>query len=184
MSELARLYQEVIHKVYGVSTFIPKKHISKFLVMEDDLRFEGIGLLDYTNTVAKALKGWATKHNLKYIPINVFCGDWALKVYKRIDRSKSVELSTPTEDLEQELIHNELLVARAYIECNLVECKRLSVVVCELRTMLSQLWLTMYEEDKAARAKIMDVVIPILCDEYNLASAKSYVDIIGQLVTK
>jgi hypothetical protein len=174
-SQLITHYRSAAKKVFGKEPYVHPKHISKFLVFEDDLRERGIGTYDYATTVVAMLEPWARKRNINYIPVNLFLGQYALDRYMSIANSDTVTISIG--DDKDEILYNELMVARLYIQKNLQDVRRLGDIVSDLRPILSKAWLDIYESGKA---RPVTEALDVLCAEYGV-SGNSYNDIVDAI---
>ncbi len=178
--QLVTHYINACQSVYGVEPFIHRKLYSKFSVFEDDLREEGISPKDYAYVVAKLLEKFVYNKGLKCITVNLFLGDYCLTRYKRVKKTKTVEIRH--NDIKDILLHDEVLVARVYIEKNSKSSNgyyRLCDIVDELKPLLSSEWLQVYNT-KGKRPQFD--ALEQLCEEYNISKpVTDYFDIVSAL---
>ena len=173
-------YVNACTKVYHKKPFIPAKLFPKFKVFEDDLRELGISSRDYAYVVVTLMKRFVLSKGWICLPVPVFLGNYCLNKYKDIAATKTVKVDIETStDI---LFHDELLVARVFIEKNLssdANCVRLRDVVKELKPLLSDVWLQVYV-NKDRRPE--DDVIDQLVTEYGISkNVLSYLDIVDAL---
>jgi hypothetical protein len=167
------------HKnLLGYKPFVHAKTYARFTVFEDDLREKQIPSRDFAYTVVKLLKKKVTENDWKCVPLNMFLGDYAIKLYQKVS-SSTVEVDY-TNGNKTELLHNELLVARMFVQQNVTSDKfvRLSKVVEDIKPLLSTDWLELYESKKP---RPISQALDILMDEYNINVANTYLDIIDSL---
>lgn len=174
--QAVRHYIAANEEEYGNKPYVHKKLYPKFMVLEDDFRELGISSKDYAYVIVKLLRPIIVKKRLKCIPVNMYISDYALQRYKEFT-SKEVA-SEIIDSTEAELEHCELLVARMLIERNISSDKfvRLSSIVEEMKPLLSDDWLKLYE-DRRSRPDVTD----ILMKEYRIRHANNYMDIIYEL---
>lgn len=168
------VYYESAHKqVLDRKCFIRPKEYSLFEVFMDDLRELNIGYRDYAYGIVTILKEWLKEKKFYRIPVNVFCGDWALGKFRKVDNSQYVTVDEPDKDEKIEIFESELLVARTYIESNLSDVCRMKEIVADLKPLLSKKWLSC-PADKKPVSEVLDV----LCKEYGVRVASDYNDLI------
>lgn len=173
--QLALFYRSSHQRLLRVSVYVPADSYSLFECFEDDLRRIAVKPRDYSDTVVLLLEGWLKEHRLKAIPIKTFCGQWALKQYKAVRDSQTVEITFGGMDA---LIYTEMLVARKYIEDNRAGNRmRFGDEVAELRELLDSNWLELYESKDKARGALVNKVVSMLAKEYGLKNVFSYNDI-------
>lgn len=176
MPNLASFYIKAHEEIFNVRVFVPESKYGIFRVTEDDLREHGIWPMEYAYTVVRVLKSWAKSKSMSKIPINVFCGKFALDKFRKINESETVDVIVKNVDnIEEELLHNELIVARLFIQHN-ANCDypiRIPDVVKQLKPMLGKHWLEAYHLGTRPISDAIDV----LCEEYKLSYAKDYYDI-------
>ena len=173
---LAAYYESAHKQVLNRTCYIRKNEYPMFETFSDDLRELNIGCRDYAYAVVKLLQSWLQEKKFYRIPVNVFCGDWALNKFKKIDDSQYVRITEPEEDKTVEIVQSELLVARAYIEYNLKDVYRMKDVVKDLRPLLSKEWLEC-PEDKRPITEVLEM----LCKDYGLPLTSSYNNVIRSL---
>jgi DNA-directed RNA polymerase subunit N (RpoN/RPB10) len=177
MPQLARDYVDTTNILFGLRVFVAKKDYALFRVMSDDLRDKHIDELDYTTTVLPLLKGWAKFRGLSYVPVKVFCGNYALNKFVTYRKKfPSSIMSTVAEDVDNEVLYSELSVAR-YCVVNGLE---IEIAVAELKPLLSRHWLRRYEEDKRPIAEAMEILV----DEFCAPNARNYDDITRTLICR
>jgi hypothetical protein len=178
--QLITHYVKACTKVYHRKPFIPAKLFPKFKVFEDDLRELGIPPRDYAYVVATLMKRFVLSKGWNCLPVPVFLGNYCLNKYKDIAATKTVKVDT--ENSMDILFHDELLVARVFIEKNVASdgnVIRLRDVVKELKPLLSDNWLQVYV-NKDRRPE--DDVIDQLVTEYGISKkVTSYLDIVSVL---
>jgi hypothetical protein len=173
---LASYYESAHMQVLGKKCFIRPEEYAMFETFMDDLRELNIGYRDYAQTVVKLLEKWLEKKKFYRVPINVFCGDWALSKFRSIENSEYVSVADTDEDAKTEILQSELLVARAYVDGNLKDVCRMTEIIKDLKPLLSKKWL---ECSKSERP--IDEVVEILCKEYGIKPVADYNELIGRL---
>lgn len=173
-------YKNAIKAVFGIHTRVnANKHV-KFSEVEKELVDKNISLRDYAYGVVVMLEKWVSDKNMKLLPVNVFLGDWAFNKYLKVHNSVSVTIDNVNSDIAVNLLWSELLVARTYIETNLIECRRLCDIVIELKPLLSAEWLELYESGNTMHLETLALLQ--LEEEYLVKSPLNYVDIVTKLV--
>lgn len=171
---LASYYLSAHREVFG-SAYVTKKEYALFLVFEDELRGLEVPCGKYAHTVVRILKKWTISRGMKRIPVNVFCGDWALKRFLVIAERKYVDISNDDEAVA--IYHSEMMVAKKYIDRNAAgDVCRIGDVVEELKPLLTEEWLEAY---KIGGDRRTNEVIDDLCDEYGVQNAWTYNDFIA-----
>lgn len=176
--QLARAYRNEMAAVYNCHVHVSKDSYAQFRVFEDELKSRGYSATDYATTVAKFLMRWVMDRKLRCVPKRVFLGDWALGKYVRVSKREYVDISN-TDDDRDTLVLDELTVARVYVHRNVENgtvC-RIMDIVAELRPMLSDDWLQLY--DGGMRRPVTEA-LDTLCEEFGVY-ASSYVDIVRKL---
>lgn len=175
--QLAILYSFAHKRFFGRKYFVREEQYPQFEVMEKRLRDAGIPAKEYTYTVISMLKKWAQDKGMRSVPINVFCGEWAMGKFLKVWESKTIE-AEPVKD-EDVILHTELMVARMYIHRSRRGFVRLRDIVKDLEDVLDKHWLEMYE---AGERRPVTEALEILCEEFRIAHAKDYTDIVDNLV--
>lgn len=172
--QLVLHYQNSMKEFYGVRPQIGKKYWDRFNVVESNLRKLGVSSKDYARTVAKMLRYWVdSRDGFKFIPVNVFLGQWAFGKFKVVHEMDYVELQ---DDEEDELLHSELLIARYYIQSNIDgDYKRMSKCVDEMKSLLSDSWLEIYSSNGW---RPIEETLYLMQAEFGMSNAKSYNNII------
>ena len=178
--QLAFYHRIAVKNIFGVTIRIPAKVYNRYVAFDKQLQKAGINPADYAYEICVILRSWVKRKGLQSVPINTFVGDWALTKYMKVYDSETVTIDRPKQDEQFELLHYELLVARSYIEANLIEYKKLRDVVIELKPILSKEWLKKYENEDRTILEIH--ALDILEDEYLVKYPTSYVEIIRKLV--
>ena len=179
---LVRYYEEAHRELLGKRIFIHPSKFPIFLTFSDDLRELGATNREYAFTVVKILKTWLKEKKLACVPINVFCGDWALGRFLKVFESESVEIKE--EDPMEALLQSELMVARYYVSKNSSgECIRLRDAVKDLLPLLNKRWLELYSSNSRSD-KFIFKAVEILAKEFAVKDALNYSDIIRKLSCK
>jgi len=173
---LASHYESAHKQILSRKCFIRPGEYAVFETFMDDLRELNIGYRDYAQTVVKLLEKWLKEKKFYRIPINVFCGDWALKKFQTINKSDYVSVPDVDDDIKTEILQSELLVARKYVDSNLKEVCRMTEIVKDLKPLLSKHWLNCDKEERPSAE-----VTEILCGEYGIKPVKDYNALIGRL---
>jgi hypothetical protein len=176
---LAVLFEKAQYEILCVRFYIVSSKWSIFSVFADDLREKQIDEKSYTYTIVQLLKSWLVTKKFKSIPINVFCGDWALNRYLKVCNSETVTIHK--DDNSDELLYSEMMVAKYYISKNLDGVFKYKDAVTELEKLLSVAWLRLYEENLITD-KFRYIAVDRLAEEYGVGFCKSYNDIIGKLL--
>jgi hypothetical protein len=145
--------------------------------LSDDLRALEISEKDYAYGVMVLLKSWARSKKLLNVPINTFCGDWALERYVKIHNQEYVRTKDPMTK-EQLLLQGELLIGR-YTIAAIYQKQFVSFVeiVREIKAMLTDEWLYAY---KIHAPRPIEEALVILGEEYGVKNPTSYEDIAGR----
>jgi len=173
---LASYYESAHMQILGKKCFIRPEEYPIFETFMDDLRELNIGYRDYAQSIVKLLERWLISKKFYRIPINVFCGDWALSKFRSIENSDYVSITDVDEDIKTEILQSELLIARAYIEGNLEDVCRMTEIVKDLKPLLSKKWLECQKSERP-----VDEVIKILCKDYGIKPVTDYNELIGRL---
>ena len=144
--QLARYYESACEEVFGTPVEIKGFQYKKFQKAEKELIGMDIYPKDYAFGISKYLKSWVEGKGWSILPIDVFCGPWAIKLYStEIAPIKFHE--TPTEEVERgSLLHDELLVARYYIDSS--GEMSLDEVVEKLTPILGESWLDVFANNR------------------------------------
>lgn len=180
--QLAYLYRCAIGAVYDIPIHLDKKVFSRFSIKEAELRKLNIELYDYAYGVCIILESWVKGKGLTFVPVNAFLGEWALKKYMKINNSMTIRIDDIDTAENVELLYVELLVARYYIEANLIKYTRLYEIVEELKPLLSSRWLEMYKQHE--RSQLVTKTLLQLEYEYMVDSPNTYNDIVDTLVLR
>jgi hypothetical protein len=133
---------------------------------------EGIYPKDYAHGVARHFCGWVKSKGWDKLPINVFCGQWAIRKYKEeIGNSDYLPATTSQEELAV-LMYDELRVARYFISNR--GMKTYGDVVEELKPVLSDAWLERYANDNLDSVR-KDVLV-VLRKDHRRIQAINYED--------
>lgn len=178
--QLLVFYKRATEAVYKVQVRVGKEKHVKFRDKEKELAELGILPRDYAYGVAVLLEKWVTSKKMRNIPVNVFLGPWALKKFRKVNDSITVTISDFHSDDDVSVLWSEIIVAKYYVEANLIKHTRLSKVVAELEPLLSEKWLEMYEQ--GTRLAVETQVLMQLEEEYMVRGANSYTDIVDKLV--
>lgn len=178
--QLLVFYKHATEAVYKVQVRVGKEKHVKFRDKEKELAELGILPRDYAYGVAVLLEKWVTSKKMRNIPVNVFLGPWALKKFRKVNDSITVTISDFHSDDDVSVLWSEIIVAKYYVEANLIKHTRLSKVVAELEPLLSEKWLEMYEQ--GTRLAVETQVLMQLEEEYMVRGANSYTDIVDKLV--
>lgn len=173
---LATYYESSHKQILGRKCYVRVEEYKMFETFMDDLRELNIGCRDYAYTIVTLLQQWLREKKFYRIPINVFCGDWALGKFQKVDKSKYVSVQEPDDDMKVEILQSELLVARTYIESNLNDVTRMSEIVSDLKPLLSKAW-SDCPKDKRPTAEVTE----ILCGEYGIKIVTDYNALIRSL---
>jgi len=179
-TQLLRYYKLAMEEVYGVYVKVTATKVERFISKEKDLLTLGILPKDYAYGVAILLEKWVKDKKFKAVPVNVFLGNWAFSKYMKVRDSISVTIDPISSDGNVSLLWSELLVAKTYIQSNLIKHTRMCDVVEDLRPLLGEEWLELYECDK--RLHIETLALLQLEEEYLVKNPNSYTDIVNSLV--
>jgi len=160
----------------GVKVYVPEKYYSRFMVFEDDLRDLGISYKEYAYVAMKMLAGWARERKMNTIPIRTFAGNWALDMYLEVRDSQQVTIQIDDVDV---VLESEVLVGRKYIQDSLNGFTRLRDVVGDIRPLLDDDWIRLYESGEAR--PIRDAV-KVLSFEFGVPGASTYTEIVDKLI--
>ena len=178
--QLLYYYKRAMKAVYNIYVRVADNKHEGFISKEKELLVMGITPKDYSYGVAVMLEKWVADKGMNTVPVNVFLGKWILDKYLKVHNSLTVTISDVGSDGDVDLLVSELLVARSYIQANLINGKKFRDVVTELEPLLSKEWLRKYED--GTRLHIETLALMQLEDEYLVKSANSYNDIIDALV--
>jgi len=178
--QLVAYYTLSMEDVYGVYSRVARKLYDRFFSKEKELIDKGVTPKDYAYGVAIMLEKWVKDKGFSSVPVNVFLGSWAWNKFMKVHDSVSVRIDNVTSDEDVGLLWSELLVARTYIQSSLVDNTRLSDVVEDLRPLLSESWLELYEKDD--RMRLETLALMQLENEYMVKCPNSYSDIVTALV--
>ena len=173
---LAVCYESAHKQILGKRCYIREEEYKIFETFMDDLRDLNIGCHDYAYVVVTLLEKWLKEKKFYRIPVNVFCGNWALKKFQAVDKSLYISVKDPYENRTAELLQSELLVARSYVEENLRDVYRMQDIINNLRPLLSKCWLECPKDERP-----VSEAIDVLCKDYGIKSATNYNDIIRRL---
>jgi len=171
-------YTRATKKIYNKDVWVPTLEFPKFRVLEDDLREMEASSKDYAYTVLEILKTWVRNHHLSYVPVNVFCGDFAFNKFKKVYNSETVRIE---ETSEAELEHSERMVAEMYIS-KMNFLASVSDIVNELEPLLSKKWLNLYRSGRYR--KCFGKVLDDLCQEYGIDYARDYPALVGEIAKR
>jgi len=162
--QLAIQYERESESLYGEPVYVHEKMYDLFARTETKLRKKGIYPKEYAHKITFGFINWIDKEGWSYLPVNVFCSDYAINIYTERYGNDQYE-SSPDEDIDEGvLLDEELKVARYYIQCNIDDgYKIFSQVVKELSPVLSKEWLDLYRRKK--RAKLTSSALDILSEE-------------------
>ena len=121
---LVNHYIDAHDKVLGVFVKVNPSHYAVFDVFTEDLQDLKIDPKTYSVNVVQILRSWLKLKNFRSVPIRVFCGDWALGKFLKVDAREYVKLEV--DDDASEILQSELTVARYYIAGNIGNYMRLS----------------------------------------------------------
>ena len=162
--QLARQYERACKKVYNKNIYVVEARYRTFEKTEIELRKRRIFPKDYALGISEKLREWVAKQGWSYVPMNVFCSRWAMDMFEEEISNKSYE-ETPEEEVDEgELLHEELTVARYYIEENTKRIKAFRKAVEELSPGLSDEWLSRYQERK--RGSLRSQALDVLSEEH------------------
>lgn len=178
--QLLRYYKLAMEEVYGTYVRVKKDKFTRFISKEKELLKLGVEPKDFAYGVAILLERWVREKKFKTVPVNVFLGKWADDKYMKVRNSVSVTIDPINSDESVNLLWSELLVAKTYIQSNLIKSTRLCDIVEELEPILSEDWLQLYKDDK--RLHIESLALIQLEEEYLVKNPNSYTDIINSLV--
>lgn len=162
--QLAIHYERASEGLYGEPVYVTPDKYDLFAKAEARLRKEGIYPKDYAHKITNGFQSWIDKNNWDYLPINVFCGDYAINVYIKHYGNDHYVHSPDTDIDEGVLLDEELKIARYYIQNNNEEgFKTFGQAVKELKPVLSKQWLDLYQGNK--RAKLISRALDMLSEE-------------------
>ena len=171
--QLARHYEVSSNEIFDHPVFVAPKDYWQFQRAEKELAGMNIFPKDYAFGISKHLKEWVWGKGWFNVPLNVFCGQWAIKTYST-ELFPVKFLETPTEVVDQgELLYDELLVARYYIDSS--GKMSLDEVAEMLRPILKESWLELFANHK--RSKVVTAALEILSMEKGRL-LESYEDLI------
>lgn len=183
MPQLARHYVDACYAVYKFKPYIHRRIFPKFSIFEDDLREQAIPPKEFAFTVIAATKWFVKKKSWKFLPIKLFLSDYGIKKYLKVEKYKTVDVISAInsdEILKMEILHNEIVVARAFIAKNVKSDTfiRLRDIVEELKPLLSEVWLEIYV-NKGKRP--ISQAIDRLSDEFQVFDARTYTEMLDML---
>jgi len=178
---LAILYERANRKVFNTHYYVVKSEYKRFIDFSLKLRNLGIPERDYAFGIVTLLKSWAKAKKFGNVPVNVFCGEWALGRYTKIHNQEYVK-AVDTMDDEQIVLQGELIVAKYYINTlNSGDFTKFSYMLEEIKGLLPAEWLLVY---RLHTRRPITEVIDLLCEEYGIGNAVSYEDIARKLRCK
>lgn len=160
--QTVRHYNKAQTIIYDFQSYVPKKRYPQFNKLEKKLFVHGVMSRDYAFGLSESLQGWVRAKKWRCLPINVFCGDWAVGYF--VEEIGNREYVAPSWKEEQTslLVYDELLVARTYIQYAGVTS--FANVVVQLQLALSQTWLYLYNANSRTEVKVR--ALDILSEEY------------------
>lgn len=161
--QTVRHYRRAQTVVYDLEdVYVPKTRYPQFLRLERSLFRYGIVSTDYAYGLSEALRGWVKREAWPYVPMNVFCGSWAVAYFREAIGNREYVPPTVQEEETSLLVYDELLVARLYIERAGEWSFDDAVLV--LDPALSPTWKYLYRVDRRTAIKIR--ALDLLCEEY------------------
>lgn len=176
---LASEFERAVKDVYDFGFITSKNQYEQFRVLESHLRKHDVSAREYAQLVCKLYKNWITEEkNLAFIPVKLFLSERALERFLKVYTSENVSLNE--DDTEaRNVLDSELLVIRMWISKSLEgECPRIRDCVEDLRPMLAEEWLDLYDNDSQHRPDIE--ALDILCEEYGVY-ASSYIELLEMI---
>lgn len=162
--QTAIFYERATKQTYRKTVIVPKKLYQQFLTLESKLHSRWIYPKDYAYGVVDRLSWWVKKRGLSYLPINTFCGEWALTYYDSSIGNRVYQEQTSEEERHSLLVHQELTLVRLYAEeIKAGNTLRFSDMIEDMRRILDKDWLKLYDTRK--RASLQIDVLDILSDE-------------------
>lgn len=169
--QLGLYYELSSNDVFDYPVSVGVQDYSRFSRAQNDLADSNVFPKDYAYGISNHLKRWVWNKGWYHLPINVFCGQWAINLYLTEIAPVKFE-ETPAEEVDYgEMLYDELLVARFYIQGGM----SLDEAVEKLKPMLKENWLELYANHK--RAKLVVSALEMLSTEYG-RPLKSYEDLI------
>ena len=170
--QLIFMYRAATQKIYNVNVFVPKSRLNRFLQFEKSLIMHEMSPSLYTTTTLTILQKWVKQKGLDYVPINVFLGKWAMERFLKVYQSQTVEIMGLDAAKHAELLHSELLVARAHMKRTIEAGQEvpMDLSVGKLKSMLSQDWLQLYRSGQ--ERQVTSEALDIIC--YELKLRKKY----------
>jgi hypothetical protein len=179
-SQLARLYSKITYDIFGVNCRIHKSKIPKFLKFEKRLHKENISLRRYTEVVLRLLYKWAMDKDMTFVPVDIFLSEFAYMRYSSVISTKTLDVMDESEDRFAELLHSELMVGRLFIR-RYIETDggyKFRKAVSELRSILSPLWLELYD---TSQSRPTEDALEVLSAEFGILPADTYLDIVDSV---
>lgn len=177
--ELVVHYKSATKDIYGINADVAKYTYEKFEERSEYLRMERVPLRLFAYGVLTLLQDWVAKKKFRQLPTNVFLGEWALKKFNNVEKSKWVDFHF-SEDGKDAILHSELQVARYYIETASKKFVRFMDCVEDIRPLLHKDWLHMYDAGES-RIWLISEAMVILEQEYGVR-AQRYTDFVDSKV--
>lgn len=145
---------------------------NKFAMLERKLNKEGFSSRDYCYDVVRLLYGWARAKDFKFIPVPIFCSDFAMNVFRRVHERRYVRTISADEDFQAMVMYGELLVARYSIAHGL----SLRDAYNEVRSLVPSEWVAAVR----ANERPIESAVRILAEEncVPMAGLHTYKDLI------
>src|SRR4030067_2989024 len=96
--QLAVFYMSACEIVHGFRPFIQKKYYPLFNVFEDDLRELQIAPLNYADSVVRIMEKFVISKKWKCLPVKLFLSDYCLNRYKKLKKTKTVEIADTSKE--------------------------------------------------------------------------------------
>lgn len=163
MPQTVRHYRNAQTLVFHYDdVYVPRQRYPQFLRLERSLFKNGIMSNDYALGLSEALKGWVSKQEWPCLPMNIFCGSWAVAYFVENVGNRQYIAPDSKEEQTSLLVYDELLVARMYIsnsgQMSFADAAEL------LDPALSPAWKYLYRSKRRTVVKIM--ALDTLCEEY------------------
>lgn len=139
--------------VYSTSVRLSKANITQLNKLDARLRRDRISPQHYAYGLMKHLKKWVNDKGWRVLPVNVFAGEWAYKLYTSRLVVGDYEIK-PTDETFQMLVMEHYMVLQYSDYCGDYE-----TAVEELKPILSRRW-------KNMRGSLRDNVIAQALDLY------------------
>ena len=178
--QLVYAYVRALHDVYDVTVRVSKKTYAKFEKRERELVKLDVALHDYSYGVCILLERWVQNKGFTHVPVNVFLGDWAFSKYKKVIDSMTVSIDYIDKNADVELLYNELMIARLFVETSLIKYTRFSDLVYANEELLSNKWLEAYRTKQ--RNKLIIMALDTLSWEYGIKHLNSYAELVDKVV--